>query len=192
MFAPGRKLICGAVLALTVSCSSGLGDLPQMSNAQGGEIRLGTGDELRIVIPGLSGTDASANSAFVINDRGEVSLPVLGAVPAAGLTLSELEKAIASKLVAGEYLVSPSVSIQPVKLRPVYVTGEVRNPGEYQYRPGMAVLSAVSAAGGYTYRAVQGRVAITRTVNGKPVTTRANDASWVMPGDTIRVYEKWF
>jgi polysaccharide biosynthesis/export protein len=188
----GRKILFAALLAITSACSTGLGDLPPMADTRPGEIRLATGDELRIVIPGLSGVDAAANSAFVINDRGEVSLPVLGSVPAAGLTLSELEKAIATKLVAGEYLVSPSVSIQPVKLRPVYVTGEVRNPGEYQYRPGMAVLAAVSAAGGYTYRAVQGRVAITRTVNGTTVTSRADDASWVMPGDTIRVFEKWF
>ncbi|QAY78037.1 polysaccharide biosynthesis/export family protein [Sphingosinicella sp. BN140058] len=189
---PGLKVLCAAALLLAASCSSGLGDLPQLAGAEAAEFRLGTGDELRIVVPGLSGTDPTGNTTYAINDRGELSLPVLGAVPAAGLTVSELEKSIAAKLVAGEYLVAPSVSIQPVKLRPVYVTGEVRNPGEYQFRPGMAVLAAVSAAGGYTYRAVQGRVAITRVVGGRPVTTRASDTSWVMPGDTIVVYEKWF
>ncbi|PSJ36385.1 polysaccharide biosynthesis/export family protein [Allosphingosinicella deserti] len=192
MSAPGLKLACALMLTLTAACSTGLGKLPETAGADAAELRLGSGDELRVVVPGLSGTDAAANTAYVVNDRGEISLPVVGAVRASGLTLSELERAIASKLVDGEYLVSPSVSVQPVKLRPVYVTGEVRNPGEYQYRPGMAVLAAVSAAGGYTYRAVQGKVAITRVVGGRATTTRATNASWVLPGDTIVVYEKWF
>ncbi len=184
--------VCLALLVVTPACSSGLSGLPQAPVTQAPEFRLGIGDEVRIVVPGLAGADASATTAYAVNDRGEVSLPMVGAVRADGLTASELEGAIAGRLVQGQLLNAPSVSVQPVKLRPVYVTGEVRNPGEYQYRPGMAVMAAVSAAGGYTYRAVQKEVAITRMVDGKLVTARADEGAWVQPGDTIRVFEKWF
>ena len=84
------------------------------------------------------------------------------------------------------------ISVQPVRLRPVYILGEVKTPGEYQYRAGMSVLAAISVAGGYTFRAQQDAVEITRTVNGRPVVGKATAADMIQPGDTVRVHEKWF
>src|SRR3546814_3466420 len=75
---------------------------------------------------------------------------------------------------------------------PFYVLGEVKSPGEYQYRAGMSVLAAVSVAGGYTFRAEQGSVAITRMVDGRQVVGRAGERDMIQPGDTLRIYEKWF
>ena len=97
--------------------------------------------------------------------------------------------AAVSKRAAGH---QPTVSVQPVKLRPFYVLGEVKSPGEYQYRAGMSVLAAVSAAGGYTFRAQQGNVGVTRMVDGRQVEGRASEREMIQPGDTIRIYEKWF
>src|SRR3546814_18555875 len=54
-----------------------------------------------------------------------------------------------------QILRSPSVNVQVTKYRPFYIMGEVAKPGEYPYRPGMTVLTAVSTAGGYTFRADQ-------------------------------------
>jgi polysaccharide export outer membrane protein len=82
--------------------------------------------------------------------------------------------------------------VQAVELRPYYVMGEVNQPGEFRYREGMTVMAALSAAGGYTYRANVGKVAITRTVGGKEVTARADENTAIEPGDRIRVYERWF
>ena len=70
--------------------------------------------------------------------------------------------------------------------------GEVNSPGEINYRQGMTVLSAISAAGGYTYRAQEGQVEVVRTVNGQEVRSKASEDTLIQPGDRIRVYERWF
>lgn len=183
--------LCLGLLALTTSCSSELSSLSNLPPAPTVAYRLGAGDEVRVSIPGLVTTQVD-NSSYVINDQGKITLPVLGDIPASGKTVPELQASITQDLIQRQLLNSPTVSIQPVKLRPFYVLGEVRSPGEYQYRAGMSVLAAVSVAGGYTFRAQQGSVAITRMVDGRQVVGRASEADMVQPGDTLRIYEKWF
>jgi polysaccharide export outer membrane protein len=109
-----------------------------------------------------------------------------------GKGFREIEDAIANAYRAGGILTNPLVTVQPGVLRPFYVMGEVNKPGEYAYRQGMTVLAALSAAGGYTYRAQTGAVAIIRTTNGQDVEARASEDTPIQPGDRIRVYERWF
>ena len=184
----GTGLVMAAAL---VACSSGATSLATLPPAPFAAYRLGAGDELRVMMPGLVSADAMSTT-YVINDRGQLALPLLGDVPAEGRTVPELQQAIARQLVDRQLLREPTVSIQPVKLRPFYVLGEVKNPGEYQYRAGMSVLAAVSVAGGYTFRAQQRYVVINRSVNGKLIAGRAGQADMIQPGDTVKVYEKWF
>ncbi|BAI98310.1 hypothetical protein Sj15T_26940 [Sphingobium sp. TA15] len=179
------------LFALSTACSSGLSGLASLPPAPTVAYRLGAGDEVRVAIPGLSGAD-SGEGSYTINDRGQISLPVLGDVDAGGKTVPELQASIASQLTQRQLLNAPTVSVQPVRLRPFYVLGEVKSPGEYQYRAGMSVLAAVSVAGGYTFRAEQGSVAITRMVDGRQVVGRAGERDMIQPGDTLRIYEKWF
>lgn len=181
-----------ALALLTSGCSSGVGSLPALTAPAAQEYRLAPGDEVRVLVPGLNGMDATSNTTYVVNDRGQVSIPSMGSIEGSGKTIPELEQAIAQRLVESQLLVAPTVSVQPIRLRPFYILGEVNKPGEYPYRPGLSVLSAISVAGGYTFRADQKQVAITRIINGKPVTARAAADAFVQPGDTIRVHEKWF
>lgn len=182
----------GIVLAaMATACSSGLGNLSNLPPAPVAAYRLGPGDEVRVMVPGLAANDAM-NTTYVINDRGQLALPVIGDLPAGGKTVPELQRSIAFELAQRKLLNAPTVSVQPVRLRPVYILGEVKSPGEYQYRAGMSVLAAVSVAGGYTFRAEQNAVEITRMVNGKPVVGRAGQGDMIQPGDTVRIHEKWF
>jgi polysaccharide export outer membrane protein len=68
--------------------------------------------------------------------------------------------------------------------------GEVNTPGQYPYRPGMTVLTAVSIAGGFTYRAVQAYVGVTRDMGTQAVQYRADNDAMVAPGDVITVFER--
>lgn len=172
------------------SCGQSLAGVQPLSTQGAGEYRLSNGDELRIIIPGL--TTELSNPTFLVNDRGEITLPLAGAVPVSGRTVPQAEGEIATLLAQRQILVSPTVSIQPVRLRPIYILGEVRNPGEYAYRPNMTVINAVSLAGGYTFRANQKQVAIIRQVNGQAVTSAASETTPIQPGDTVRVLERWF
>ena len=56
----------------------------------------------------------------------------------------------------------------------------------------LGVLTAVSIAGGYTFRAEEGGAAITRQRDGQVVRGRATQQTLVLPGDTVYVYEDWF
>ena len=56
----------------------------------------------------------------------------------------------------------------------------------------MTVVSAVAVAGGFTYRAVQDRASIVRSVGGKATEWRAERQTYVQPGDVITIYERSF
>jgi polysaccharide export outer membrane protein len=97
-----------------------------------------------------------------------------------------------AQLEGRELAVKPSVSAQVQKYRPFFILGEVQRPGQYPYVPGMSVLTAVSIAGGYTFRAETQYAAITRQNGEKIIKGRARQQTPVLPGDTIYVYEDWF
>src|SRR3546814_190974 len=86
----------------------------------------------------------------------------------------------------------PSVSAQVLKYRPFFILGEVQRPGQYAYVPGMSVLTAVSIAGGYTFRADSKSASITRNEGDKIIKGQATPQTPVMPGDTVFVPEDWF
>ena len=180
-----------AIAVATTACSSGLSGLDRLPPAPVAAYQLGAGDEVRVMVPGLANPEL-LNATYVVNDRGHLSLPVVGDIDAGGKTVPQLQRSIATLLMERGLLNTPTVSVQPVRLRPFYVMGEVKSPGEYQYRAGMSVLAAVSAAGGYTFRAQQQVVEVTRMIDGRPVIGRAGERDMIQPGDTVRVHEKWF
>lgn len=150
------------------------------------DYELGSGDRLRVIVfgePDLSGE-------FDVGGSGVVALPLIGQVRAAGLSLSQFEDAVETKLRDG-YLTSPRVSVEVMNYRPFYIYGEVSAPGQYPYTSGMTVLNAVAVAGGYTYRANQSEVYITRG-EGDEVEYPASQAVKVLPGDVVRVPERFF
>lgn len=87
---------------------------------------------------------------------------------------------------------NPSVAVELIAYRPIYVLGEVNNPGQYAYQPGMTVVTTVAVADGFTYRAVEAYASIVRTADGKAVEGKASRQSFVQPGDVITVFERRF
>lgn len=177
--------------ALLAGCAAGSADLPPQAAA--GEVatpqyRLDAGDEVRITAYGLD----ALNNNFTVSDAGDISLPLIENVQARGKTVGELQSDITRLLAERQILRDPSVNVQITKYRPFYILGEVKSPGEYPYRPGMSVLTAIAMAGGYTFRADQKNMTITRQIGGRNVVGRARDTTTVQPGDTIRVTERWF
>ena len=77
--------------------------------------------------------------------------------------------------------------------RPFYILGEVNRPGEYSYASGMTVEQAIARAGGFTYRANEKTVFLRRKTgaNESAVPLRSAQVA-VLPGDTIRVGERYF
>ena len=82
---------------------------------------------------------------------GNITLPLIGSVHAAGLTPAQVEAEIARRLVAGGILLHPNVSVQIAEHRSnvVAVMGSVERPGLYPLtRPGATIADLIWAAGG--------------------------------------------
>jgi polysaccharide export outer membrane protein len=94
-------------------------------------------------------------------------------------------------LKSGGYLVDPQVSIEVLNYRPFYIIGEVNNPGSFEYVNGMTVINAVALAGGFTYRADQDDIVISRGGSSGPEVQAAPDTQ-VLPGDIIEIQERFF
>jgi polysaccharide export outer membrane protein len=169
------------------SCAPGSG-LPSLPTTQAGPYRLGVGEEVRIITFG----EERLTGQFKVNDRGEIAIPLLGTIPASGLTTTELEKSISKELVTKKVLLDPSVSVEVLNYRPVFILGEVSKPGQYPYQPGMTVLTAVAIAGGFTYRAETDYASILRNTGSHPVEGRAPRGTEIRPGDVIDIYERYF
>lgn len=149
--------------------------------------RLDSGDRLRITVfeqPGLTGT-------FAIDQSGYIAYPLIGSVAARGRTLQELEGSIAASLRQG-YLRDPDVTIEIDRYRSFFIMGEVGEAGQYSYVAGMTVQNAIAIAGGFTPRANQRSVDITRKINGEIMTGRVSISDPILAGDTIYVRERLF
>ena len=134
---------------------------------------------------------AGLTNTYTVDQAGYIAFPLIGQVAARGQTLPALEGAIASRLKQG-YLRDPDVTIEVDRYRPVFVMGEVGRPGQYSYVPGMTAQNAVAIAGGFTSRASQKDVDVTRKINGQVITGRSIISTPVMAGDTIYVRERLF
>lgn len=148
--------------------------------------RMGIGDKLKITVYG----EENLSGAFEVNAFGQVSMPLIGEVPAKGLPIDEFRATVTRKLASG-YLKNPKVSVEMVTYRPIYVHGEVKNGGEFAYKNGVSLRDVVAMAGGYTYRADQTYLYIGR--EGEPdVAVRLPADVPVLPGDNIRIPERFF
>ncbi|MGO4353942.1 polysaccharide biosynthesis/export family protein [Rhizobium sp. RAF36] len=148
---------------------------------------LDSGDRLRITVF----DQPSMTNSYTVDQAGYVAFPLVGQVPARGRTLQQLSGQLAAKLKQG-YLRDPDVTIDVDRYRSIYVMGEVGQPGQYAYVPGLTVQNAIAVAGGFSSRANQASVDVTRKINGQVITGRVNISSAIIAGDTIYVRERLF
>ena len=111
-------------------------------------------------------------SPFRIDMRGYINVPLAGRVQAAGLTVDQLEVALAARL--KDYLQTPVVTISVFEFRsqPVSVLGAVNTPGVHQIRGHMTLFEVISSAGGLK----------TEAGNSIKITRRREFGSIPLPG----------
>jgi protein involved in polysaccharide export with SLBB domain len=108
---------------------------------------IGSQDKLRVEIyefPNVSGE-------YIVRPDGNMDLPLVGSVQAAGLSERQLAEQIRNAIAAqpnGATLPSTSVTVQIAQYRPFFILGDVERPGSYAYQPDLTVLQALSLAGG--------------------------------------------
>jgi protein involved in polysaccharide export with SLBB domain len=146
------------------------------------------GEKIHITVYG----EEALTGDYDISPSGYVTMPLIGAIKAAGRSQSEFAKDVANRFSRGGFLQDPHVTVAVVQFKPFYVLGEATTPGEYPFRSGLNVHSAVAMAGGFTYRASRSYVLIRHV--GDEVWREYSLAEPVpiAPGDLIRVPERYF
>jgi polysaccharide export outer membrane protein len=147
---------------------------------------LQAGSRIKVTVYG----EPNLSGFYDVSPSGTVSLPLAGTLRAAGRTRAELEREITRRY--GDKLQEPQVTVEVVEFRPFYVMGEVLTPARYPYQSGLNVLTAISTAGGLTYRASRSTVLVQHA--GETVWREYPMLSSVLvsPGDLIRVPERYF
>ena len=142
-----------------------------------------------------------------LNGEGNLSVPLLGSIRLAGLTLTQAASKL-TELYSRDYLVSPKVNVMLIGYakRRFSVLGQVNRPGSYEMPDGspggIDLLEAIAMAGGYTRIAAPERVNVRRhpatgndqifKVNAKRFTKGSGGSFLVEPGDTVTVGESIF
>ncbi len=176
------------LLALTAAACTPGADLPPLADYTAGAYRLGGGDQVRVITFGSE----QLSGQFHVDDQGQVAMPLVGDIQAGGLTSTQFAAKLEGTLSSRKFLKDPKVSVEVLAYRPIFVLGEVTKPGQYNYSPGMTMLTAVAVAGGFTYRAVEAYAGDVRTVGGAATEGKITPHSFLAPGDVVKVYERHF
>ena len=184
-WASGLTALCAT--ALLSACAPGQ-NLPVLTATRADIYRLGVDDQIRVITYG----EDQLSEDYRIDNSGNIAVPLLGSVHAAGLSTRQLGDEISADLESKKLLRNPSVSIEVTAYRPIFVLGEVVKPGQYPYQPNMTMLTAVASAGGFTYRAIQGYAYVIRQGTDRAEEGRLQPQGYVVPGDVIKIYERTF
>ncbi len=177
--------------ALLLSACGSVGPIAEVPTAALPELaayRLSPGDKLKVNVF----DEADLTGEYQISERGSIAFPLIGEVRAAGFSVEQFHQNLVEALKNG-YVRNPRITINVINYRPFNVGGEVRNAGQYAYRPGISVQDAIAMAGGYTYRANTSTVYLTRSTSEQiTVDLKKNEEVRVLPGDNLRVPERYF
>jgi len=157
----------------------------------GPTVRIGPGDDLDITVFGLPELSQHAR----VGSSGDVSLPLVGNLHLAGLSSDEAQTLIEKRLVDGNFVNNPHVSVfvKEYTAEGISLMGEVNRPGVYSALGAHRLLDLIQTAGGLTDKAGRTVTVAHRDDPEHPMTlTLSNDAAEasennieLQPGDTI-------
>lgn len=148
-----QEIKLGDVLAITISSSSPQSDrlFNLASAAQSGDSE--------------GGASSAKQPTYSVDLEGNLTLPIIGRVAAAGMTRSQLQDTIGEKVT--EYLQDPTVNIRFLNTK-VTVLGEVAQPGTFPVETeALTLLQALGLAGDLTIFGDREKVTVIREVNGR-------------------------
>ena len=150
-----RKFLLATLLALLAA---------PLAYAQSAGYRIQPGDQLAITVL----EDETLNRTTLVLPDGSISVPLAGTVNAAGRSVDAVESAIADRL-ASNFAVRPSVFVSVTSVSdtgltfPIYVVGQVGDPGMREVEAGTTLLQAIALAGGLDRFAATKRIQLRRT-----------------------------
>ena len=178
------------LLGLIVSAVPAAAQAP----AQDSSYKIGPNDILNIFV----WKEAELTRDVTVMPDGKITYPLIGELMAQGQTATELKKAITDKL--QNFVTAPEVTVivKESRSQVIYAIGKLTRPGPIVLAPGMTVMQALSAAGGFTEWADTKNILIVRKEEGKETQLRFNYKEFtsgekleqnilLKPGDTLVV-----
>jgi protein involved in polysaccharide export with SLBB domain len=165
-----------------------IGAAPSSASGATAASLLQPGERAKITVYG----EEALTGEYDVNPAGYLTMPLIGAIKAAGRSQAELGRDIAERYRRGGFLQDPHVTVAILLFKPFYVLGEASSPGEYPYRSGLNVHTAVAMAGGFTYRASRTYVLIRHVGDEVWKEYSLAEPVPIAPGDLIRVPERYF
>lgn len=136
-----RVCILCMTLSLLISLNSNLSYATESAEK---EFLLAAGDIVKLDIL----DDDKEPVDLPIATDGSIQAPFLGAVPVAGLTVSKALEELSRRYVDQHIFVVPKLGFSVAAYRPVFVVGDVRQPGSFPFQPQLTVEKAIGLAGG--------------------------------------------
>lgn len=157
------------------------------------------GDQIEIRLGGVPAEEISqVTGLYTVDGDGFINMPHIGKVRAAGATQSQLQGAVENSYKSQQIYTNPSITLAvPNTARFVEVMGDVRAPQRVPFTADLTVVGAITAAGGFTEYADQGKVSLTSdgkvtVVNVKEVRKDPSKDKNVKPGDKIYVPQSFW
>ena len=123
---------------------------------------------------GSSGSSGGQTAGYLVSEDGNIKFPILGTIPAAGLTQKELEDNITKLLVDKKLLFDPIVTSRFLNFR-VTVLGEVNHPGVIHVpSEQISIFEAVGEAGDLTLFGIRDNVILVRQEGPDKLIQRLN------------------
>jgi len=185
-----KFVFLSVLLGLAVSAGPAVAQAP----VQDSSYQIGPNDILNIFV----WKETELTRDVTVMPDGKITYPLIGEITAQGMTASELKKVITDKLQS--FVTAPEVTVivKESRSQVVYTIGKLMKPGPYPLAPGMTVMQALSAAGGFAEWADPKNILIIRKEGGKETHLRFNYKEFtsgenlqqnilLKPGDTIVV-----
>ena len=116
---------------------------------------------------GSASTGQQRVLGYLVDTNGNIDFPILGQIHAEGLTRMQLTELIKNRLIEGDLIKDPIVTVQFLNFK-ISVMGEVSRPGSFTISGDrITLLEALSMAGDLTIYGRRDRVGVIREDNGK-------------------------
>jgi polysaccharide export outer membrane protein len=174
---------------MLVACASDIPSVRTLTEQQktnqaifesGDSYLIGPGDVLSIDI----WKEPELSKQVTVRLDGNISMPLVGDLQAAGFSCSELRDQLTEKYKGYVEVAEVSVTLVQSLSAKIYILGHINKPGEYPLQKNMTILQAISLAGGLGQWADTSRIRLIRKINGVEKTFEVNfDA--IVSGDDL-------
>ena len=184
-----KKLSLLIGLAMLVACASDIPSVKTLAKHEQANPPTSEPDDDYVIGPGdiLSidvWKEPDLSKQVSVRLDGNISLPLVNDIDAAGLTSAELREQLTQKY--KDFVDVPEVSVTVLESRSkrIYLLGKINRPGEYPLQKNMTIVHAISLAGGLAEWADASDIKLIRKIKGTEKTFRV-DYDAIVSGEDL-------